>query len=249
MNEYSPALLIALAMTFLVAGTVKGVTGMGLPTVAMGLLGMVMPPAAAAAILVVPSLVTNLWQLLAGPATLRLLRRLWTMISGIGIGTVAGSAMLASLDPQWSSPALGIALMLYAGFALFAPAFTVRPNVEPWLSPLIGLATGLVTGATGVFVFPAVPYLQALGMERDELVQSLGLSFTASTLALAAGLLLHGAFHVEQLGMSSLAIAPALAGMWLGQRIKARISPTAFRLCFLSFLLLLGLELATRPLR
>ena len=48
-----------IAFTFLVAGLVKGVVGMGLPTVAMGLLGLVMPPVQAAALLVVPSLVTT----------------------------------------------------------------------------------------------------------------------------------------------------------------------------------------------
>ena len=47
---------------FLLAGLVKGVIGMGLPTVAMGLLALVLPPAEAAAIVVVPSLVTNVWQ-------------------------------------------------------------------------------------------------------------------------------------------------------------------------------------------
>ncbi|RUZ51274.1 sulfite exporter TauE/SafE family protein, partial [Mesorhizobium sp. M7A.F.Ca.CA.004.05.2.1] len=51
---------------FLAAGFVKGVVGMGLPTVAMGLLAVTMPPAQAAALLLSPSLVTNLWQLFTG---------------------------------------------------------------------------------------------------------------------------------------------------------------------------------------
>lgn len=46
--------LSLLTFTFLGAGLIKGVTGMGLPTVAMGLLGTVMPPAEAAAMLVIP---------------------------------------------------------------------------------------------------------------------------------------------------------------------------------------------------
>jgi uncharacterized membrane protein YfcA len=94
---------------------------------------------------------------------------------------------------------------------------------------------------------PAVPYLQAMRLHRDELVQALGLSFTVSTVALAGGLLLHGAFRVDQMGLSTLALLPAFAGMWLGQKVRARISPTRFRQFFLSFLLLLGLELASRP--
>ncbi|AVO51283.1 sulfite exporter TauE/SafE family protein [Ectopseudomonas mendocina] len=245
MNEYT--FLLLLTVTFLLAGLVKGVTGMGLPTVAMGLLGTAMAPAAAAAILVIPSLLTNLWQLLAGPALLSLLRRFWAMMLGIVLGTVGGAALLVRVDPLWSGLALGIALMGYAGYALISPALSIPARAEPWLSPLVGLVTGIITGATGVFVMPAVPYLQALRLDKDELVQALGLSFTVSTLALAAGLLVHGALQVDQLGLSSLAILPALAGMWLGQRIRARISARRFRQCFLLFLLLLGLELISRP--
>lgn len=237
-----------LTLTFLAAGLVKGVTGMGLPTVAMGLLGTVMPPAAAAAMLVIPSFVTNVWQLLAGPATARVLRRLWSMMLGIVLGTVGGAALLVRVDPEWSALALGVALVLYAGYALVSPTLAVRSRAEPWLSPVVGLVTGAITGATGVFVMPAVPYLQALQLDRDELVQALGLSFTVSTVALAGGLAAHGAFKLDQLGVSMLAVLPALGGMWFGQKIRARISPRRFRQFFLSFLLVLGLQLAARPL-
>lgn len=242
-------LLSLLTFTFLGAGLVKGVTGMGLPTVAMGLLGTVMPPAEAAAMLVIPSFVTNVWQLLAGPATARLLLRLWPMMLGIVVGTVACSTLLLLIDPLWSGLCLGSALIVYAGYALISPTLSVSAYLERWLSPVIGLLTGAITGATGVFVMPAVPFLQALRLDRDELVQALGLSFTVSTVALAIGLATHGAFRLEQLGMSGLAIVPALAGMWLGQMARVRISPKIFRQCFLLFLVLLGLELASRPFR
>ena len=67
MSDFSLALTATIAITFLLAGIVKGVTGMGLPTLAMGLLGAVMPPVTAASLLIVPSFVTNIWQLFAGP--------------------------------------------------------------------------------------------------------------------------------------------------------------------------------------
>uniref|UniRef100_UPI00197E0F4A TSUP family transporter n=1 Tax=Burkholderia sp. Ac-20379 TaxID=2703900 RepID=UPI00197E0F4A len=75
---------------FAVAGLVKGMIGLGLPTVAMGLLTLAMPPAAAASLLVVPSLVTNVWQLARGPAFGALLRRLWPLLAGLAVGTFAG---------------------------------------------------------------------------------------------------------------------------------------------------------------
>jgi uncharacterized membrane protein YfcA len=110
------------------------------------------------------------------------------------------------------------------------------------------MTTGLVTGGTGVFVIPAVPYIQALGFLRDDLIQALGLSFTVSTIALAIGLASHGAFHAGDAGTSALAVLPALLGMQAGQRLRQRISLAAFRRWFLICLLLLGVELFLRPL-
>jgi uncharacterized membrane protein YfcA len=239
--------ILLLIGTFLAAGLVKGVTGMGLPTVAMGVLGTVMPPAGAAALLVIPSFVTNIWQLFSGPSIAPLWRRLRSMMVCIFLGTIAGSAMLVMVDPLWSGFGLGVALVVYAACALVAPVFFVPKRHEKWLSPLIGLITGIATGATGVFVIPAVPYLSSLNMNREELVQALGLSFTCSTIALAVGLFTHGAFQVEQAGTSTLTIVPALIGMWAGQRLRVLISPKRFRQCFLLFLIVLGLELSSRP--
>ncbi|WP_299364695.1 sulfite exporter TauE/SafE family protein [uncultured Paracoccus sp.] len=248
MSELSIPFLLAATMTFFAADAVKGVTGMGLPTVAMGVLGALISPLAAASLLIVPSLVTNIWQLLAGRALRPLVRRLWPMMLAICAGKMLGSQWLAGGDSGATTTALGIALVVHASYTLFARQLRVPARDEPWLSPLTGALTGIVTGGTGVFVFPAVPYLQALGLSPDDLVQALGLSFTVSTVALAAGLGAHGAFAPETMGLSVLALAPALAGMWAGQRLRGRLNPGTFRRVFLAFLLLLGAQMALRPL-
>ena len=242
----STSALVIVASTFLLAGFIKGVIGLGLPTVAVGLLSLAMTPAQAAAILVVPSLVTNAWQLAAGPRLALLLRRLWPMMLGIGVGTWAGTGLLAAAHAGGAVMALGIALAAYAGFGLSSMRVAVPARAEPWLSPAIGAATGLVTAATGVFVIPAVPYLQALGLEKDDLVQALGLSFTVSTLALAAVLAHDGLFAGSTVGVSLLALMPALAGMLVGQRVRTRVRPAVFRFWFFVGLLLLGAHLALR---
>lgn len=238
-------LLIATAAIFLLAGFAKGVVGLGLPTIAMGLLGLMMPPAQAASLLVVPSLATNVWQMAAGPGLAPLLRRLWPMMLGIGIGTWAGAGLLTSAGDR-ATTALGTVLVLYAVIGLTPVRFAVPDRAQAWLAPLVGAATGLVTAATGVFVVPAVPYLQALAMEKDELVQALGLSFTVSTLTLAASLTHDGVLDLSLAGGSLAALAPALAGMALGQRVRDRVRPETFRLCFLLGLLLLGGHLALK---
>ncbi len=234
------------AAAFLLAGFVKGVVGLGLPTVAIGLLGLVMAPAQAASLLVVPSLVTNLWQLFAGPAFLPLLRRLRTMLLGVCAGTAAGAGWFGAIGNGRAGAWLGAALIVYALFGLSARKFSVAARAERWLSPLTGFATGVVTAATGVFVLPAVPYLQALGLQKDELVQALGLSFTVSTVALALALMAQGALHPSVAGASAMALLPALAGMFAGQWMRNRISAETFRTYFFAGLFVLGMHLALR---
>jgi len=216
---------------------------MGLPTVAMGLLAVVLPPAEAAALLVIPSLVTNVWQLLAGPSFGALARRLWPMMAGVMAGTIAGTGVLAGNQAGLASVGLGIALAVYAVVGLAGFKMVVATRHERWLGPSVGLTTGLVTGATGVFVIPAAPYLQAIGLERDDLIQALGLSFTVSTIALALGLLRVDAWHAGSIWLSLLALAPALIGMQAGQRLRQRIAAPTFRRVFFAGLLLLGVYL------
>ncbi|MGY4532175.1 putative membrane protein YfcA [Pseudomonas sp. TE3786] len=242
-QNLGPVLSLLVMVTFLLAGTVKGVIGLGLPTVAMGLLGLAMLPPQAAALLLVPSTVTNLWQLAFGGALKALVRRLWPLLLLIVIGTGLGSGWLGLGAGEEMTRALGGALLLYAISGLLLPPLRVPERHEVWLGPLCGLLTGIVTAATGVFVIPAVPYLQALGLQRNQLVQALGLSFTVSTLALGAGLFWRGEVGSGELGASLLALLPALAGMLLGQWLRQCISAVLFKRVFFIGLGLLGLHL------
>lgn len=240
--------MIAVALTFILAGTVKGTTGLGLPTVTMGILGLFMAPADAAALVIVPSLITNIWQFAAGPERRALVLRAWPLLLPMAFVTWAAAGLLMGSHAAGAATALGAVLMVYAGVGLARIRLIVTKKLEPWLSPLVGALTGVVTGATGVFVIPAGPYFEALGLEKEQLIQALGLSFTVSTLALAAGLASRGAFHLTAAGLSVLCTAPALAGVFVGQWIRARVDAATFRRLFFLGLLLLGADLVARSL-
>jgi uncharacterized protein len=232
--------------TFLLAGLVKGIIGMGLPSVAIALLALVMSPAEAAALMIFPTFVTNIWQMLVGPHLVALIRRLWSLIAASVIGIWLGGGILTSANSHLAACGLGVALVIYAVIGLTKVRFSVPRRHEPWLSPLIGLATGLVAGGTGVFVLPAGPYYQAIGLTKDELVQTLGLSFTVTIVALALILWRDGVMQLGNAAGSALAVLPALAGMAVGQRIRVRASAETFRRFFFTGLLLLGLQQAIR---
>lgn len=236
------------AFAFFLAGFVKGVVGLGLPPVAMGVLSLVMAPAQAAALLIVPAFVTNVWQLAAGPRFGALARRLWPMLAASVVGTLAAAALLHDAFGSGAIVALGFALIASAILGLAAPRLRVPPGTERWLAPLAGAATGLVTAATGVSSIPAAPFLGALGFDREDLIQALGLSFTVSTVALAVALAGSGILGFGLAAVSAMALVPALLGMRLGGWVRGRISEPIFRRCFFLGLLGLGLHLVVRAL-
>ena len=225
---------------FFAAGIVKGVLGMGLPTVAMGLLGLLMPVPQAAGLLTIPSFVTNVWQAARGGGVAALLRQLWPFLLAIAAGVAAAGAM-AVHDDGVARKLLGACLVAYGASGL--AGWRMRPTPARAVAPVgavVGALTGAVTGWTGVFVLPAVPWLQSLGLDRNRLAQALGLSFTTSTVALAALLTARGQWSLGASLQSALALAPALAGMWAGQLLREEMSEAVFRRVFFGGLVALG---------
>jgi hypothetical protein len=165
----SPFVVLIAIAAFLISGLVKGVIG-------MGLLSLVMTPADAAVLLVVPTLVTNVWQLAFGPGFRPLLKRLGSFLVATTVVAFLSSGLLATDRSGRAAALLGVALIIYSVLGLCAVRMKVPPHAEPWLGPLTGAASGLVTGATGVSGVPAVIYLNGLGLDKEELIQALGIT-------------------------------------------------------------------------
>jgi uncharacterized membrane protein YfcA len=233
------ATVLLVALGLFCGGWVKGVFGMGLPTVALGLLSLIMPPVEAATLIIVPTLATNAWQFARGPQPKAAVMRFATVLIGVAIGTVAGVGFLTGSHTALVSMALGAVLILYAAVGMLATRLHVSRRAERWASPIVGVVTGIVNGATGVSVMPLVPYLNSIGLQREVLIQSMGLVFMVSMLALAACLAWTGHFQMASAGASALALLPVFAGMYAGQVVRLRLHADAYRKWF--FIGLIGL--------
>ena len=236
-------LLLLIAAAFLLAGFIKGVIGLGLPTVSMGLLAVTMQPSHALAIVIVPAVVTNIWQTFVGPYLRDIIRRLWPLMVGTVVGIWLNAGMLTGPYARYGTIVLGVLLVIYAIIGLSQFSFRVAPRDEKWIGGIVGLITGVVSAATGVQVIPSMPFMQAIGMEKDELVQALGVFFTVSTLALAFNLTSAGLLSASTALPGAVAMAGAFAGMFIGQAVRSRMQPEAFRRCFLVAMIFLGLYL------
>ena len=243
MSESQPFLFF-IAGVFMLAGFVKGVVGLGLPTVAMGLLAVTMAPSKALAIVIVPAVLTNVWQTLVGPYLPDIMRRLWPLLVGTVLGIWLNAGSLTGPYAHYLPVALGVLLVFYAALGMSQVAFTVARRDEKWIGGVVGVVTGVISAATGVQVIPSMPFLQAIGMEKDELVQALGVFFTVATLALGFTLTRSGLVNSATALPGAVAMASSFAGVFLGQAVRSRMDAERFRRWFLIAMIFLGLYLA-----
>jgi uncharacterized membrane protein YfcA len=236
---FEPVLFL-IAAAFLLAGFVKGVIGLGLPTVSMGLLAVTMPPSHALAIVIVPAVVTNIWQTFVGPYLRDIIRRLWPLMVGTVIGIWLNAGMLTGPYARYGTIVLGVLLVIYAIVGLSQFSFSVARRDEKWIGGIVGVITGVVSAATGVQVIPSMPFMQAIGMEKDELVQALGVFFMVATVALAFNLTTAGLLSASTALPGAVAMAGAFVGMSVGQAVRSRMQAEVFRHWFLIAMIFLG---------
>jgi len=232
--------IFAITITFLLAGTVKGVIGLGLPTVSLALLTATLGLPQAMALLLVPSFVTNVWQAVNGGNAKIILQRLWPFLFMATITVWLGAIALTRINLSLLSALLGALLVVYAIMSLAGFKLTIPTRHEVWAGPLVGTTNGILTGMTGSFVVPGVLFLQAIGLPRDMLIQAMGMLFTVSTFSLAIALQKNGLLTNELGLLSFAALLPAIIGMAFGQKIRQKLSETLFRRVFFTALLILG---------
>jgi len=239
------ATILAIAGTFLIAGTVKGVVGLGLPSISLALLAVALDLTNAMAVLLVPSLATNVWQATVGGHGRALLRRIWLFLLAATTTVLLGAAALTRVELSLLTALLGLLLLAYGAASLVGQRFRLEARHEKWVGALAGLVNGVFTGMTGCFAVPGLMYLQSLGFSKDALIQAMGMLFTVSTVALGFALHANHLLRLEHGVVSTLALLPAMAGMVIGQRIRSRLSEQSFRKIFFLALLALGAYLAS----
>jgi len=237
---FDPLSITLIGLTFLLAGTVKGIIGLGLPTVSLGLLVAVFDLPTAMALLIVPSFATNLWQALVGGNTKAIVLRIWPFLMMATLTVWIGSIALTRVDLDLLSGLLGGLLISYALLNLAGFRTSIPSQMEGWAGPVFGAANGILTGMTGSFAVPGIMYLQAIGLPRIMLVQAMGMLFTVSTMALAVALQSNNLLSSDLNIASIAALVPAIIGMIAGQRIRKKLSEERFRKVFFIAILALG---------
>ena len=243
---------VLIFIVFVLAGFVKGVVGVGMPTIAVGLLTASIGLQPALALMVVPTFFTNLWQGLAGPYLVALLRRLWSYLLAATLFTGAGVALLVWLDHPLLPLILAASLVGYGTAALMKFRMHTKPHQEAAWSPVLGTMNGLLTGLTGSATVPSIFYFDSLALGRDAMVQAMGLLFVLVTAALALTLAAlaseSGAIDSRYLTLSVLCLIPSFIGIQIGVALRHRMSEARFRQILYLAIIGMGVVIAFRTL-
>ncbi len=238
--------IMVAVLAYLVAGLVKGTTGLGFSTVCLPFLVMAAGLKEALPLVIVPSLVSNATVMRDAGHFRETVRRFWPLYSALVPGIIVGLALLDRIDGITAAAVLGGVLCAYSAYAMTGRQGHLPDAWERPLSMPVGFLTGMVNGVTGTQVMPLLPFMLARSLDPNRLVQSINCSFTLSSLAMAVGLSTLNLFSLEQLALSAAGVVPALCGVKLGAALRRRLDPNLFRTLVLCVLLALGISLVWR---
>jgi len=229
--------------TYVFAATAKGITGLGFSTTCLPILAYIVGLKDALALVVVPSICSNLVVMRQAGRFGETVRRFWPMLLALLPGLALGLWTLSRIDGVQAGAVLGVMLLLWCAFTIATPDLRLPPRWERPLAPLSGCLTGFINGVTGSQVMPAVPFLMMLNMERNLFVQAINCSFTLSSIVMVIGLGRLGLFSGEEFLISALGTCLVFVGLRAGVAVRDRLSGTWFRNAVLGMLTLMGIGL------
>lgn len=243
-----PALSLAvIVIGFVVGAIAKGALGAGLPALGLPIMAMVIAPAEAVSLFVVPVILANIWQIVDAGHYREALRRFWPFLVMEVIGVWIGAGILTTAAPKTMALVLGCVVVATTLGQMFVREVRALKGRAGYVHPAAGLLLGLCGGATGMFA-PIIVYFAALRLEKDLFVTQLALVAMSGSLFLYARLAFEGQLHWAQLEASSFALAPAAVGLFIGFWVRRRMSEFAFRRVVWAALLVLGCALIWRGL-
>lgn len=211
-----------------VGGFVKGIAGLGLPMIAIPLLAFAINLPSAVALLVMPTIVSNLFQAFQRGAFRPVLRRFgWLLllfVPAIGVG----AKLLVTLDERLLYAVLGVVVLATTVLIRLAPSFAVGPRAERWLNPVVGAVSGVLGGASSLFGPVIMVYLLMLRMDRAAYIATVSLLYFTGAATFGIALAAVGGFGPHQALHSALALAPVFAGMLIGQKLGERLDRRNF---------------------
>lgn len=241
--------LIAFASAvLLLAGTVKGLLGIGMPTVALALLTLQLDARPAVALILVPMLFANVWQFWRGPDMARCVRTHWRFAVVLMVFVAATVWISQDAPDRVLRAVLGTFILIFCLMSWRDAVPKIPSHRVRSFEFLSAVVSGLVGGLTAAWAPPMVAYLTGLRLDRDDFVQTLGLLITAGSIALVVAYPSVGHVSGPDLVVSAGLLIPTLIGFAAGEHLRKRLNAEKFKAVFLIGFAIMGANLLGRAL-
>lgn len=230
-------------LAILAGGLVKGATGMGAPLIAVPVMASIYNVPTAIAVMTVPLVVSNLWQIWQYRGAREGREALWWLLAGCLPGVVAGTFLLGLLDEAWLSLMLAALVLVYLALRWLKADFVIPPARARNLSLPVGLFTGILQGAAGMTSAIGVTFIHAQRLPRQAYVFAVSVMFTALSATQLLSLSAIGLMSWHLAFLSAAALIPIMLGVWLGQKLSDRVSQRTFDRLTEAVLLLVAIGL------
>jgi uncharacterized membrane protein YfcA len=213
---------------------VKGISGAGLPLIAVPVLATVVGPEEAVVVMTIPTFASNLMMIRAHRRPLSDVPDLVPLLVAGIIGTAVGVWLLRALSTEALSLILAGTVVLYVVVRILHPELRLSPRISRFTTPPVGLAAGTLQGAAGVSGPLLASYLHSYGMSRSVYLFALTLALQVFGVAQIVSLAITGLYSGERLLISSMAVIPVAIVVRLGIAMSRRLSTVGFdRLVFI----------------
>ncbi len=238
-------LLLAL-LVFLLAGIVKGVLGIGLPTISISMLAQFVDPRVAIAFLLLPALITNVWQIYRGGQIKRSALKLWPFVSVMAVVLFISSLFAARANTKILVLGIGIMVVLWTVTSLMKSPPRIPAHFDRPAQFVLGTVAGVMGGLTAIWSPPMVVYLLSIKCDKEDFVRFTGFMIICGTVPLTIGYLLNGLMDKKLAIASLMMIVPTLLGFSIGEYLRRYLGGRQFQIAVLVLFFLMGLNLIRR---
>jgi uncharacterized membrane protein YfcA len=239
-SNIDSVILIQVVLIFLAGGMVKGLIGVGLPTVTLTLLSFVFDIKDSISIILIPVILTNLYQMLDGNSLKEIIGEVKFFLIGSFLFIFPGFYFLTILKSDTILAILALLLIINSFMSLMKYEIKLKNYKSKAIQLGIGSLTGITTGVTSIYTMPFIFLIQSLNYSKNKVIQLMGLSFFIFACMQLILFSSHGMIDFDKLSISLLACLPILAGVYFGTALRKKISETLFKTLFNIMLVAMG---------
>lgn len=239
---------LIIAAVMLIAGTVKGIAGLGLPTIAVSLLVFFFDAHQSLGLIVLPLLFSNMLQAWQSGQFRWVFLHFWPFLIAIAAAIYLTSTFASQVSERVIYLLIAVGILLFLISQKKLPRIQMSGRNHIFTGALAGSLAGILGGLTTVWGPPTIIYLRMLGLEKEQFVRAAGWMFLIGSLPLVAGYWRGGILTPELVPAGILGSIMAMCGVVLGKHFRSGISERHFVMVIDVILGLMALNLLRKTL-